>query len=170
MRIIKNNRTGKIITQEELLEKAKIKKLIEEAKAGDATSQKLLGDCYYNGDGVVQNYKKAVYWYNRSATQGNAEAQFWLGYCFCFGEGVAENINKAQYWLEFAAAAGIEEAKLVLWEEFGYDFDQLGFSSDGDEIVWFNEKTHLFEQECFQLELNNEVVLAPCKKWRREDC
>jgi len=30
--------------------------------------------CYYNGDGVQQDYAEAVYWFSMAATQGHAEA------------------------------------------------------------------------------------------------
>ena len=34
-----------------------------------------MGYCYYNGQGVQQNYQKAVEWYTKAAEQGNAEAE-----------------------------------------------------------------------------------------------
>jgi len=47
-----------------------------------------LGLRYYNGEGVVKNYKQAVYWYEKAANQGNADAQFNLGLCYGLGQGV----------------------------------------------------------------------------------
>ena len=38
-----------------------------------------LGNKYYNGDGVAQDYEKAVKWYRKAAEQGHAEAQYHLG-------------------------------------------------------------------------------------------
>ena len=34
---------------------------------------------YHQGQGVTQDYKQAVYWFQEAATQGLAEAQFNLG-------------------------------------------------------------------------------------------
>ena len=44
------------------------------AEQGNATAQYNLGVCYYNGQGVAQDNKKAVYWFTKSAEQGNADA------------------------------------------------------------------------------------------------
>lgn len=44
------------------------------ASKGDADSQRNLGLMYYNGQGVKQDYKKAIEWYEKAATQGYASA------------------------------------------------------------------------------------------------
>lgn len=41
----------------------------------DAASQYKRGLDYYNGDGVEQDYYKAVYWYEKSAEQGHTIAK-----------------------------------------------------------------------------------------------
>ena len=45
--------------------------LLAKAEKGDAEAQYQLGCCYYEGDGVEQNYEQAVYWWTKSAEQGN---------------------------------------------------------------------------------------------------
>ena len=50
---------------------------------GDKTVQKIIGDMYFSGLGVKQDYKKAQKWYEISADQGNAIAQYafwWMSY------------------------------------------------------------------------------------------
>lgn len=39
------------------------------------SAQNELGDCYYYGLGVEQNYEEAVKWYRKSAEQGNEYAK-----------------------------------------------------------------------------------------------
>ena len=51
------------------------KELFIEAKRGDAESQCLLGQMYYEGLGVKQDYKKAATWLQKAAKQGNTEAK-----------------------------------------------------------------------------------------------
>ena len=51
------------------------KELLNEAKHGNAESQSLLGQMYYEGLGVKQNYKKAALWLQKAAKQGDTEAQ-----------------------------------------------------------------------------------------------
>ena len=46
-----------------------------EAEQGDAMAQYNLGVCYYNGEGVAQNYAEAVKWWSKAAEQGQAEAK-----------------------------------------------------------------------------------------------
>ena len=45
----------------------KIYRYTKSAEQGDATAQYNLGVCYYNGQGVAQDNKKAVYWFTKSA-------------------------------------------------------------------------------------------------------
>jgi TPR repeat protein len=45
------------------------------AKQGNVEAQSFLGLMYSEGLGVAQDYKQAVYWYQKAADQGYAEAQ-----------------------------------------------------------------------------------------------
>lgn len=70
-----------------------------------------LGLCCYEGNGVPQNYKRAVKERCKAAEAGNAGAMFWFGLCYEEGNGVPQNYRKAEYWFRKAAAAGSAEAK-----------------------------------------------------------
>ena len=41
------------------------------AGQGHVLAQRYLGDCFYNSEGVSQDYVKAVKWYQKAAEQGN---------------------------------------------------------------------------------------------------
>lgn len=69
--------------------------LEKQAESGDADAQNTLGSCYYTGNGITQDYEKAVYWYTKAAEQGFAIAQYNLGKCYENGEGVSEDMEKA---------------------------------------------------------------------------
>lgn len=45
------------------------------AQQGDADAQYNLGDCYYNGTGVTQDYEEAKKWFEKAAAQGNEAAK-----------------------------------------------------------------------------------------------
>ena len=62
------------------------------------TNSSNLGLMYYNGQGVEQDYKKAVYWWDKSAEQGDADAQHNLGLMYDNGQGVEQDYKKAVYW------------------------------------------------------------------------
>lgn len=81
------------------------------AKKGDAEAQYNLAQCYYNGDGVTQNYKEAVKWYRKSANQGYAAAQCGLGVCYYYGNGITESDDKAVELFRKAAEQGDANAQ-----------------------------------------------------------
>lgn len=76
-----------------------------------ASIQFLLGQCYSNGEGTPQDYKKAFVWYSLSAENGDVDGMCCLGYCYKEGYGITIDLSKAKYWLEKAASQGSNEAK-----------------------------------------------------------
>ena len=82
--------------------------------ANSIGTQRILGNMYYKGEEVPQNYAEAFKWYEKMAEQDNAWAQNLVG-LMCFnGTGVQENKDKAKKWLRKAAAQGYEPAKEML--------------------------------------------------------
>ena len=77
--------------------------LEKKAEAGDPYAQFNLGNAYYKGNGVPQDYKEAVKWYTKSANQGVADAQCNLASCYEKGEGVTQDIEEAVKWWKKAA-------------------------------------------------------------------
>ncbi len=77
------------------------------AKDGDAHSQLLIGIRYLE----LQNSAKALYWFERSASQGNTVAQMHLGDAYARGKGVPVDLVTALMWLDLAASDGGYEAK-----------------------------------------------------------
>ena len=92
----------------------KLKKYIIKAIKGDAKSQNELGYCFYYGDGITQDYSKAIYWYTKSAIQGFRSAQYNMGICYQQGTGVEQNYQKAKEWFEKAAEKGDRDAQYNL--------------------------------------------------------
>ena len=77
-------------------------------------AQKNLTSCYYNGNGVTQDYKEAVKWYTKSAEKGHADAQCLLGGCYYFGFGVTKDEKEAVKWYTKSAEQGSGYAKEAL--------------------------------------------------------
>ena len=77
----------------------------------DAPAQNNLGNCYYNGEGVLQDRGRAVRWYRKAAKQGNAAAQTNLGNCYYTGQGVPEDQGEAVKWYHKAAEQGDTDAQ-----------------------------------------------------------
>jgi len=78
------------------------------AEQGDAYAQCSLGECYYYGDGVPQDFIEAEKWYQMSAKQGYIGAQYRLGDFYYFGNGVAHNLKESLEWYRKAALQGYE--------------------------------------------------------------
>jgi hypothetical protein len=76
------------------------------AEQGHAEDKYNLGVCYYQGQGVPQDYAKAVEWYSKAAAQGYAPAQCNLGFCYSRGQGVPQDNAKAAEWYRKAAEQG----------------------------------------------------------------
>ena len=84
------------------------------AERGDAKAQSYLGDLYYNGLGVSQDFAQAAMWSRKAAEQGDATAQFNLGLLYANGEGVAKDYAQAAVWWRKAAEQGDAHAQYSL--------------------------------------------------------
>jgi TPR repeat protein len=85
-----------------------------DAERGDTKAQYDLGECYFNGVGVKQDYQEAVKWYFKAAEQNYAEAQYNLGGCYEDGIGVDTNLYEATKWYRSAAELGYAKAQFNL--------------------------------------------------------
>jgi TPR repeat protein len=82
-----------------------------------ADSQFIVGSEYYFGSeegAVLQNFKKALIYFERAAKQGNLFALFNSGLMYRDGQGCEINLNKALGYLQQAAEAGYSKAQYVL--------------------------------------------------------
>ena len=97
-----------------------IKLLLKKAQKGDANAQFKVGIMYHEGEGVEQNYQKALKWLKLSAEQKYPEAQFKLGQIHRKGRGVPRDYKQALEWYELAANQGHPKAQFNL----GVMYDQ----------------------------------------------
>ena len=57
---------------------------------------------YYNGEGVKQDYFKAIELWQKASKQRNARAQYNLGVMYAKGQGVRQNYTKAKEYFGLA--------------------------------------------------------------------
>jgi len=69
---------------------------------------------YYKGEGVPQDYNKAVEWSKKAAEQGFVEAQVRLAGVYYIGDGVPQDYKKAAEWHTRAAQQGSARAQYYL--------------------------------------------------------
>lgn len=72
-----------------------IDQLVRQSEQGDASAQYQLGSLYARGDGVSQDWARAVSLYTQAADRGNAAAQHSLGVCYTYGRGVIRDWARA---------------------------------------------------------------------------
>lgn len=92
--------------------------LVPLANSGNSLAQYRLGMMYYNGQGVPEDEKQAIYWWKKAAAQGYVEAMFQLGSAYLFGSQTAKFVpdpdREAATWYFQAASAGHAEAQYHL--------------------------------------------------------
>jgi len=111
--------------------------LRSKAKAGDPEAQNELGDKYYNGNVVPEDYAEAVKWYRKAAEQGCADAQNNLGFMYKWGRGVTQDYFEAERWYRKAAERGHAVAQLALGGMYEYG---TGVNKNINEAVkWYRK-------------------------------
>ncbi|WP_240331045.1 tetratricopeptide repeat protein [Helicobacter suis] len=65
---------------------------------------------YGNGQGVKQDYQKAIEYYQKAASMGSAHAYYNLGAMYFNGEGVWKNLQRAEGYLKKACELGLKKA------------------------------------------------------------
>ena len=115
----------------------KLKQVLQDANAGDISACAYLGQMYYEGTGVAQNYNEAFKWYQKAADNGVTGAYTWLGVMYYNGQGVAQNYEKAFLWTKKAAENGAADAYVGLGVMFckGQGVAQ----NYGEAFQWFQK-------------------------------
>ena len=73
-----------------------------------------MGEFYYTGTGVDQDFRRAAAWYAKAACNGLAVAQFHMARIHIEGKGVSPDDTEAIKWARKAAAQGHAEGQFIL--------------------------------------------------------
>ena len=96
-----------------------------------------IGHIYRYGEGVEQDYTKALEWYNKAANAGNATAMYNIGYMYDYGEGVEQDYSKALEWYNKAANAGNSAAINNIG--YMYEFSEGVEQDYSKALEWYNK-------------------------------
>ena len=102
------------------------------AEQGDAGARGRLGEAYYLGKGVAQDFGEALRWARLAAEQGNARGQGILASAYNTGSGVAQDFGEALRWARLAAEQRDVHGQTVLG--FMY-LNGNGVGQDDDEAA-----------------------------------
>lgn len=83
-----------------------------QAAQGNKFSQFSIGQLYYFGNGVKQDYTEAVKWWRKAADQGEFDAQNYLSFMYEHGEGVKQDYVEAYYWNALATKQRPEVSRI----------------------------------------------------------
>ena len=72
------------------------------------------GTKYYRGDGIEQDYKRAVELFNKAIDKGDFRAYGALGICYLYGRGVERDAITAVHFIKIAADNGISNSMTIL--------------------------------------------------------
>jgi TPR repeat protein len=105
------------------------------ADQGYDMAQYSLGNIYFHGKGVAQDYPEALKWYLMAAEQGNVSAQVAAGAMYAKGRGTKQDYVKANRWFLSAANKGDATAQFNM----GAAYDNgLGVQKDhAQAFKWF---------------------------------
>ena len=119
---------------------------------GNAISQYRIGNMYFKGEGVLQDYEKALEWYKKSAEQENANAQLELAHMYKAGQGADKNYKKALYWYKKAAEQENTEAQFFIGNMHYYGKGTL--QDYKKALEWYKKAAELGNTNA-QIELGN---------------
>ena len=88
------------------------------ANSGSVKAQFELGQMFYNGRDVPQDYFEAIKWFKMAAEKGVSEAQYILGEIYSMGLGVQSNQTEAIKYYSMAAEQGDINSQLFLGDSY----------------------------------------------------
>ncbi|MFT4561458.1 MAG: TPR repeat protein [Gammaproteobacteria bacterium] len=91
-----------------------IELLRDAANSGLGEAALELGNRYYLGGDVQQDYAEAIKWWANAADSDSGPAAFNVGLAFAKGHGRERDLDKARHWFSQAAQSGSHEAQFAL--------------------------------------------------------
>lgn len=88
------------------------------AEKNDAMSEFEIGELYYNGQGVPQDYQETMKWFQKAAALDSPIAEFDIGILYEKGEGTSKNHNEALKWFKRAAMHGLAPAEYEVGDSY----------------------------------------------------
>ena len=100
-------------------------------------AQFYLGEAYYYGKVLPQDFRQAAAWYRKAAEQGYPEAEASLGYLYHHGRGVPQDDIEAAHWYQKASAQGDASAQVELAHMYLFG---IGVTRDSKQAAaWYTK-------------------------------
>jgi len=108
------------------------------AQKGEAVYEYLLGQCYADGNGTIEDDVEAAIWFKKAAHQDVPEAQAKMGRCYSSGHGVVRDLIEAYAYYNLAAVRG------KVWRS---ELDILELSMTREAVLRAQERTRELQKE-----------------------
>ena len=115
-----------------------IEDLFRRAQNGDNDASFNLGERFFYGRGVKQDYAKAVKWYILSSDRGDCSSQKKLADCYYLGQGTERNVALAAKRYEQAAEQGDYDSQKALIRCF--TIGGAGLSPDRTKALYYSQR------------------------------
>ena len=128
-------------------EKARYEALVD-ATDGKPQAQMLLGQLYFNGEGVEKDLTVALYWYEKAASQGLVDAQYRVGTLYFDGKSnIPKDYDKAYKWLQLALENGRSDAKPMLDSLYKLETGNVVNLQESPEVPQLKQKQQQQKQQ-----------------------
>lgn len=117
------------------------------AEQGNAVSQEQMGFKYYDGIGVIKDYRKAKEWFQKAIDNGCVSAYANLGISYREGEGVLKNYNKAEELFLNGAELGDAYAACLL----GHLYQWCLTSKKSKALDWYIKASDMGSEEATEI-------------------
>lgn len=115
------------------------------AAQNHSVAARYLGNYYYHGHGVEQNFTTAALWFRHAALTGDATAQHNLGCCYIHSQGVEKNDEQAIIWFTKSAMQGNLSAQYKLY--YFYYWGELVKKDHAQAMYWLTRATYQGHQD-----------------------
>ena len=169
-----------MIGEEEVCSMKELRALAEE----NTEAQRILGEAFWEGDGVPQDYRKAFNYFEKAAERNDSQALLNLGFMYRKGIACEVDLLKAEELYLRADALGDDEANGILAEVYlfgmgpvkqdvkkGLEYAKKSVEAGDDELLeWFDgeEAFEAIYNAITQNMMDDNSYRAFCQKLRQD--
>jgi TPR repeat protein len=123
-----------------------LKWYLKAAELGNSIAMYLLGNIYYTGIYITQNYTEATKWYQKSVDNGNINAMNTLGLMYHQGIVIPKNLSKACELYKHASDLGSHDSM----NNLGNYYYCFGNGIYNEAMKWYNKGMKLGNIHCIK--------------------
>lgn len=111
------------------------------AKKGSAKACLYLGQQYFKGDNIVQDYKEGLKWFEKGAKRNDETCAITVGWCYAQGKGVECDLDAAIKYFEKSAKKGMGNVSAVYGIGYCYFWkldNEYGITRTAESLEYYD--------------------------------